>query len=131
MEALSRGLPSVLSAAVFASLSALRLPSLQKKSLPDAVRTHSDRGRRNTERFTHVTSCFIDIKFAFLLRALPEIQKLAAKAACCLLVAMLSITGPSTGFDDAYQYSLARHYGLKIVTMDKDISRIDSTMVFF
>jgi uncharacterized protein len=34
-------------------------------------------------------------------------------------------------FDDAYQYSLAQHYGLKIVTMDKDFLNIDSSMVLF
>jgi len=27
-------------------------------------------------------------------------------------------------FDDAYQYSLAKYYGLKIVTMDKDFDKI-------
>jgi len=27
-------------------------------------------------------------------------------------------------FDDAYQYSVAKYYGLKIVTMDRDFERI-------
>ena len=27
-------------------------------------------------------------------------------------------------FDDAYQYTLAKYHGLKIVTMDKDVDRI-------
>jgi uncharacterized protein len=34
-------------------------------------------------------------------------------------------------FDDACQYSLADYYGLKILTMDKDFSRIDTSMVVF
>jgi len=34
-------------------------------------------------------------------------------------------------FDDAYQYSLAKHYGLKIVTMDKDFGQLDSSEVLF
>ena len=27
-------------------------------------------------------------------------------------------------FDDAYQYSVAKYYGLKIVTMDRDFEKI-------
>jgi len=27
-------------------------------------------------------------------------------------------------FDDAYQYSIAKHYGLKVVTMDKDFEKV-------
>jgi len=34
-------------------------------------------------------------------------------------------------FDDAYQYALAKHHGLKIVTMDKDFKAVDSSDVMF
>lgn len=34
-------------------------------------------------------------------------------------------------FDDAYQYSIARHYGLKVVTMDRDFERIKDTEILF
>jgi predicted nucleic acid-binding protein len=34
-------------------------------------------------------------------------------------------------FDDAYQYSLAKNHGLKIVTMDKDFDRIKDVEVLF
>jgi len=27
-------------------------------------------------------------------------------------------------FDDAYQYNIAKHYGLKVVTMDKDFEKV-------
>jgi predicted nucleic acid-binding protein len=32
-------------------------------------------------------------------------------------------------FDDAYQYCLADYFGLQIVTMDKDFSRLESSKV--
>ena len=32
--------------------------------------------------------------------------------------------GMNLDFDDAYQYSVAKYYGLKIVTMDRDFERI-------
>ena len=34
-------------------------------------------------------------------------------------------------FEDAYQYAVARHYGLKIVTMDKDFEKVSSGEVLF
>jgi len=34
-------------------------------------------------------------------------------------------------FDDAYQYNVAKHYGLKVVTMDKDFERIRDVEVLF
>jgi len=34
-------------------------------------------------------------------------------------------------FDDAYQYALAKHYGLKIVTMDRDFGRVTDVEVIF
>ena len=34
-------------------------------------------------------------------------------------------------FDDAYQYYVARYYGLKIVTMDKDFEKIKDTDILF
>ena len=34
-------------------------------------------------------------------------------------------------FDDAYQYSVAKYYGLKVVTMDKDFDRIKDVEVLF
>ena len=34
-------------------------------------------------------------------------------------------------FDDAYQYSIAKYYGLKVVTMDKDFERIKDVEVLF
>jgi len=34
-------------------------------------------------------------------------------------------------FDDAYQYSVAKYYGLKVVTMDKDFERIEDVEVIF
>ncbi len=34
-------------------------------------------------------------------------------------------------FDDAYQYCVARYYGLKIVTMDKDFEKIKDLEVLF
>jgi len=34
-------------------------------------------------------------------------------------------------FDDAYQYSIAKYHGLKIVTMDKDFERIKDVETLF
>ncbi|MCL0094821.1 PIN domain-containing protein [Dehalococcoidales bacterium] len=34
-------------------------------------------------------------------------------------------------FDDAYQYSIAKHYGLKVVTMDRNFERIKEVDVLF
>jgi len=34
-------------------------------------------------------------------------------------------------FDDAYQYSVAKYYGLKVVTMDKDFERIKDIEIVF
>ena len=34
-------------------------------------------------------------------------------------------------FDDAYQYSVARYYGLKVVTMDRDFKRINDVDILF
>ena len=34
-------------------------------------------------------------------------------------------------FDDAYQYYVARYYGLKIVTMDKDFEKIKDMDILF
>jgi len=34
-------------------------------------------------------------------------------------------------FDDAYQYSVAKYYGLKIVTMDRDYKRIKDLEILF
>jgi len=34
-------------------------------------------------------------------------------------------------FDDAYQYSVAKYYGLKVVTMDKDFERIKDVEILF
>ena len=34
-------------------------------------------------------------------------------------------------FDDAYQYAVAKHYGLKIVTMDKDFAKVTGVEVIF
>ena len=34
-------------------------------------------------------------------------------------------------FDDAYQYAVAKHYGLKIVTMDRDFDRVTDVEVIF
>lgn len=34
-------------------------------------------------------------------------------------------------FDDAYQYAVAKHYGLKIVTMDRDFARVTDMGVIF
>jgi predicted nucleic acid-binding protein len=34
-------------------------------------------------------------------------------------------------FDDAYQYSMAKHYRLKVVTLDKDFERIKDVEVLF
>ncbi|MEZ0343626.1 MAG: type II toxin-antitoxin system VapC family toxin [Caldimicrobium sp.] len=34
-------------------------------------------------------------------------------------------------FDDAYQYSIAKYYGLKVVTMDKDFERINDVEIVF
>ena len=34
-------------------------------------------------------------------------------------------------FDDAYQYSIAKYYGLKVVTMDMDFERIDDVDILF
>lgn len=34
-------------------------------------------------------------------------------------------------FDDAYQYAVAKNYGLKIVTMDKDFQAVDASEVMF
>ncbi len=37
----------------------------------------------------------------------------------------------SLDFDDAYQYIIAKYYGLKIVTMDKDFENIKDLEVIF
>jgi predicted nucleic acid-binding protein len=34
-------------------------------------------------------------------------------------------------FDDAYQYNVARYYGLKVVTMDRDFERINDVDILF
>ncbi len=34
-------------------------------------------------------------------------------------------------FDDAYQYAVAKHYGLNIVTMDKDFAKVTDVEVIF
>jgi len=34
-------------------------------------------------------------------------------------------------FDDGYQYSVAKYYVLKVVTMDKDFERMKDSEVFF
>jgi len=34
-------------------------------------------------------------------------------------------------FDDAYQYSVAKYYGLKVATMDRDFERIKDLEVLF
>ncbi len=34
-------------------------------------------------------------------------------------------------FDNAYQYSIAKHYGLKVVTMDRDFERIKDIDILF
>ncbi|MDL1959823.1 MAG: PIN domain-containing protein [Deltaproteobacteria bacterium] len=34
-------------------------------------------------------------------------------------------------FDDAYQYSIAKYHGLKVVTMDKDFERIRDVEILF
>jgi len=34
-------------------------------------------------------------------------------------------------FDDAYQYSVAKYYGLKVVTMDKDFEKIKDLEILF
>ncbi|MCW3132476.1 MAG: PIN domain-containing protein [Candidatus Methanospirare jalkutatii] len=34
-------------------------------------------------------------------------------------------------FDDAYQYAVAKHYRLKIVTMDRDFGRVTDVEVIF
>ena len=34
-------------------------------------------------------------------------------------------------FDDAYQYSIAKYRGLKVVTMDRDFERIKGVDVLF
>jgi len=34
-------------------------------------------------------------------------------------------------FDDGYQYSVAKYYGLKVVTMDRDFERIKDLEILF
>jgi predicted nucleic acid-binding protein len=34
-------------------------------------------------------------------------------------------------FDDTYQYSVAKYYGLKVVTMDKDFEKIKDLQILF
>ncbi len=34
-------------------------------------------------------------------------------------------------FDDAYQYSVAKHYGLTVITMDRDFEKIKDVEVLF
>ena len=34
-------------------------------------------------------------------------------------------------FDDAYQYSVAKYYGLKVVTIDKDFERVKDVEILF
>jgi len=34
-------------------------------------------------------------------------------------------------FDDAYHYSIAKYYGLKLVTMDKDFEKVKDIEVLF
>lgn len=34
-------------------------------------------------------------------------------------------------FDDAYQYSVAKYYDLKVVTMDKDFEKIEDVEILF
>ncbi len=37
----------------------------------------------------------------------------------------------SLDFDDAYQYSIAKYYGLRVVTMDKDFEKIRDVEILF
>jgi len=39
--------------------------------------------------------------------------------------------GLNLDFDDAYQYSITKHYSLKIVTMDRDFERIKDMDILF
>jgi len=39
--------------------------------------------------------------------------------------------GLNLDFDDAYQYSIAKHYSLKVVTMDRDFERIKDMDILF
>lgn len=34
-------------------------------------------------------------------------------------------------FDDAYQYSIAKYYGLRVVTMDKDFEKVRDVEILF
>ncbi len=34
-------------------------------------------------------------------------------------------------FDDAYQYSIAKYYGLRVVTMDKDFEKVKDVEILF
>jgi len=34
-------------------------------------------------------------------------------------------------YDDTYQYSVAKYYGLKVVTMDKDFEKIKDLQILF
>lgn len=38
---------------------------------------------------------------------------------------------PGLDFDDAYQYCVARHYGLDIATLDKDFEKVKDIVVRF
>ncbi len=40
-------------------------------------------------------------------------------------------TSLNLDFDDAYQYSMAKYYGLKVVTMDKDFEGIRDVEILF
>ena len=40
-------------------------------------------------------------------------------------------TSLNLDFDDAYQYSIAKYYGLKVVTMDKDFEGIRDVEILF
>lgn len=71
-----------------------------------------------------------DVFQKFVKDTLPKIQIMSLPVA--LYENMESISKRmKLDFDDAYQYSVAKHYGLKVVTMDRDFERVEDVEALF
>ncbi len=64
-----------------------------------------------------------DVFQKFVKDTLPKIQIMSLPTELYDNIESVSLR-MKLDFDDAYQYSVAKHHGLKIVTMDRDFERV-------
>jgi predicted nucleic acid-binding protein len=72
----------------------------------------------------------IEIFRSFLDDTLPPIRILSLPSNLYTIMAD-STTQYDLDFDDTYQYTIAKHFDLQIVTMDKDFKQIKDTEIMF